>query len=384
MNKRRNLFFVFLVTLSFSVPNFLLTPASAQLAIDEAPLDPPYPKPPSSRSKRAFHRAESTFQLPLQSDTLGMIKKQSPVKSQESRGSCSIFSATALIESLVITHRSMSSVDYSEEWLQYVIASISLSDGSTSPRNFSALRQYGTASETFMPYIGTNWESFSSDILAEKRCKNTTGIYRGACFVGHRNPALLSKLDAELSKPKSPFYDPEFVTARKDAYEFRDAQAAALVPQTYIYSTQVKQLLAQGQPVLLDLDFYYGAWNHRMADSLGIGRDLTLWAEGAVTYPEYDSLDRTASQRDPAGHSILLVGYDDTREVTYSYLARDGKTKVTKTRKGVFYFKNSWGTAKFGVNFQLDGTSYPGYGFILQDYANDLGTYHTITVTPAQ
>lgn len=48
---------------------------------------------------------------------------------------------------------------------------------------------------------------------------------------------------------------------------------------------------------------------------------------------------------------------------------------VKKTYRGVYYFKNSWGTSGFGANFAIDGVSYPGYGMMVQDYAHDYGSF---------
>ncbi|MBK7961490.1 MAG: hypothetical protein IPK04_10000 [Bdellovibrionales bacterium] len=77
--------------------------------------------------------------------------------------------------------------------------------------------------------------------------------------------------------------------------------------------------------------------------------------------------------------SIVLVGYDDNVEVTVDSLMDDGTTK-SFTYRGVYYFKNSWGTDKFGVQFSLNGKVYPGYGMITQKYAHDFGQFFQMLV----
>jgi C1A family cysteine protease len=139
--------------------------------------------------------------------------------------------------------------------------------------------------------------------------------------------------------------------------------------------SEARGLLDSGRPVTLDIDFYYGAWNHRKATEYGISRDQSQWEAGIVGYPESDTIDEQQSRIHRAGHSIVIVGYDDSVEVTTQIAMTDGSTK-TFTRKGVYYFKNSWGTEKFGVKFSVEGKNFPGYGMITQDYAHDYGQFY--------
>lgn len=124
----------------------------------------------------------------------------------------------------------------------------------------------------------------------------------------------------------------------------------------------------------LDTDFYYGAWNHREATALGLTRNMNHWARGIMGYPIHGSRDREVSLRKPAGHSIVLVGYDDEVEVTIQSLMTDGSTKEF-TQRGVYYFKNSWGMESFGIDFELNGRAYSGYGMITQAYAHEFGQF---------
>jgi hypothetical protein len=189
------------------------------------------------------------------------------------------------------------------------------------------------------------------------------------------------KLNDELGD----LYFPVFATARDEALKFKDQLFAPIngLGHQYLQSpTEVKERLAKGVAVNLDIDFYYGAWNHREAAELGVERKMDEWTKGIVTAPLAGSLDAQVSPRKPAGHSILLVGYDDEREVTSEIQMADGSKQMI-TFKGVYYFKNSWGQTGFGKDFELDGKNYPGYGLITQDYANSpYGSFHAFYDAP--
>jgi hypothetical protein len=83
--------------------------------------------------------------------------------------------------------------------------------------------------------------------------------------------------------------------------------------------------------------------------------------------------DITASSAQRAGHAIHLIGWDDNLEVT----KRDGQgNDLLDARgnpikeKGFYLFKNSWGTASFGVEHPTG----PGYGWISYEYINRYGS----------
>jgi hypothetical protein len=356
---------------------FLVSLASAPLAMaDDAPL--------SNRFKSLVHPEVSLFRLEnaaARNNVAALLAKQTPVKAQLNRGTCSIFSATALLESMLIVERkATTSIDLSEEWLQYLISQTTDEEGSESNLNFRALRTYGQPSEAKLPYNGESWEETRTE-LADKRCGHLKGFAEKSCLVSHRDPALLKKSDSELSDPSSVHYDLEFLAARKEAFVNKErffsggssgipAGGGGIVGST----NAVKSLLDKGIPLTLDLDFFYGSWNHREAEGLGINRDAKLWSKGVVTYPEERSADREYSNKEPAGHSVVVVGYDDNVVVTFQAKMTDGRMKTFK-RKGVYYFKNSWGTDKFGAEFALAGKKYPGYGMITQDYAHEFGQF---------
>jgi hypothetical protein len=347
---------------------------------EEAALDAPYKhlvhprKDLSGRAGRA---------LRPKSDVLSLIAKQTSVKNQASRGSCSIFSATALLESLLVAEgKADTSIDLSEEWLQYLIAQNTSDEGSTSYLNFNALREHGSPSEARMPYVGLSWKTLS-DGQAQSRCGHLKNSALNRCLVGHRDPALLKLSDDSLqSLASGERHDPDFADARREALENKKRffTNRGEVETGILYGTKdVKELLSRGIALTLDIDFYYGAWNHRLAESLGINRNSELWAKGIVTYPERGSMDLAHSQEKSAGHSVLIVGYDDERVVEFSVKMTNGRMKKFK-RKGVYYFKNSWGNTGFGLSNEIEGKNFPGYGMITQDYAEEYGQFFRLAL----
>lgn len=340
---------------------------------DGAYLDPKYPNLVHPKVSKLRIKGAS------RSETAEVIAFQTEVKSQAGRGTCSIFSATAYIEGLLVQKGDFSGdLDLSEEWLQYIAVGGSTSDGSYASKNFSALRNWGIPHEKTLPYIGVDWvDSYSLE--SEKRCGHLKeSMKKKACQVVHFDPAFLKKSDAELLDQTTSYFAPNFVAARTEAKEIRDQHIKFKTTSYSIYDTnQVKQLLLEGKPVVLESDFYYGAWNHRKATELGIDRNMDFWNKGIVTHPVPGSMDEEKSRTEPAGHSILVVGFDDEKIVEQNIKMRDGTTKKVRF-KGVYYFKNSWGKDSFGRDFEVDGKKFPGYGMMVQDYAHGYGSFYKI------
>lgn len=354
--------------------------AFAQDADDGAYLDAPYARPAQSFTKAQALRERKlgATARALKSDTNALIALQTPVKSQAARGTCSIFSATALLESmLVIQNKFSTNLDLSEEWLEYLVTRNKTSDGSNSSSNFQALLTYSSVEEQYLPYIGETWKTVNDSFLAEQRCGNLSERLQTSCLIAHRNPALFTATDSQLQSPQSDLYDAEFLLARKKAKEFQPNLKDLAKGNYFLSAEEAKALLAKGIPVTMDMDFFYGAWNHRKATELGLERNMEHWDTGVVGYPEAGSLDLEVSQRERAGHSVVAVGYDDSIVVTTKVQMADGTLKTFK-HKGVFFFKNSWGTASFGKDMMVDGENHPGYGVITQDYVNDYGTFYSI------
>jgi hypothetical protein len=318
--------------------------------------------------------------LPRRSPVLELIERQTPVRSQAARGTCSIFSAIALLESELVRRRDLErNLDLSEEWLQYIISHTKTTDGSSSYSNFSAISRLGAIEEQWMPYIGETWESAEYSELSKKRCGHLSDRLLKSCLISHRDPRLMSMTDAQLLDEKSGIlYDPEFQKARSRSREFKDSVIGKIASGSLILSVEdAKRLLHKGTAITLDLDFYYGAWNHRGGEKLGITRNMDHWSRGIVGYPEPGSLDRLKSPTDPAGHSVLVVGYDDDFVVESRVQMEDGSIKEFRYR-GVYFIKNSWGAGNFGIKTEIEGRSVPGYGIITQKYAEEFGGFYRL------
>ncbi len=335
---------------------------------EDSPLDPPY------KTKHLLIRDlgfESLNRLPPQSNIKNVIEAQTSVKAQVSRGTCSIFSAVALLESQLISVKNLPvTLDLSEEWLEYLAVRGRTTDGSNSESNFFFLKKHGIPDEVDMPYIGEAWTNLETTGLMNNRCGHLEERKLKSCLITHWDPDFLYMNEIELQEKS-----PEFAKARSFAGSFRDNFIDyANDDYTIKNESEAKKLLADGTPIILDLDFYYGAWNHRLAPDVGVERNMDDWHNGIVGYPEIGSVDRKNSPNEAAGHSIVVVGYDDKKVVETEVLMTDGTMKKFK-HVGVYYLKNSWGTGGFGKNFSFEGNAHPGFGMITQDYAHEFGSF---------
>jgi C1A family cysteine protease len=231
-------------------------------------------------------------------------------------------------------------------------------------------------SELTLPYIGEDWTK-AYNPLKETRCGHLKATAQTACYIVHRDPKLLTMTENQII---TTLKDEDFIAAKKEAATFKATYLKPTSNNFYMYNTdEVKNTLAQGKAVILELDFYYAAWNHREAEDFGLTRNMDHWSKGIVSAPEVGSVDTEKSEANPAGHSILVVGFDDNKIVTKQVLMKDGTTK-TFTYKGVYYFKNSWGTSSFGANFEVDGKKFPGYGMITYKYAEEKGAFFKLEI----
>lgn len=252
----------------------------ASLPADYAPLDAPYSNliHPKKNRIRPLDREQA------KSNTEETIRFQTPVRSQGGRGTCSIFSATALLEGALVRLNKMnpSEVDLSEEWLQYLAMQGKMSDGSHSTVNMRLLQQMGTVRETTWAYVGEDWKANPTMNPAAKfLCgRFATDILRHtSCLLGHRDPHALNATDEELLSRNSDTYDPQFQKIRSEAQQFHAKfLKGRLGSTTGAYSTdEIKALLRAGHTLLLDHDFFYGAYNHRTATELGL---TVTWTTG--------------------------------------------------------------------------------------------------------
>jgi len=94
-----------------------------------------------------------------------LVKLQSPVKSQGSRGVCSIFASTAHMEHLYIAEGTIKTPDFSEQFLQWSVKNevkaFRNTEGSSASENLRAIYQFGIVEEAAWPYESTKWSSYN-------------------------------------------------------------------------------------------------------------------------------------------------------------------------------------------------------------------------------
>lgn len=198
--------------------------------------------------------------------------------------------------------------------------------------------------------------------------------------MGHFNPILLQTPARDLQDPSHPLYNPEFFQGLQSAGTHLKSLSPYISAGQISGSQKVKSLLAQGRPVVVEFDIYYGAWNLTPGEKMGIERDGDAFINGIVNYPEKGSVDRDRSLTEKNRHALVLVGYDDDVEISYQKKMSDGSVKKF-TRRGVYYFKNSWGRDKFGSRFQIGNSRIRGFGMMPQAYADDFGKFTAISLS---
>jgi subtilisin-like proprotein convertase family protein len=127
-------------------------------------------------------------------------------------------------------------------------------------------------------------------------------------------------------------------------------------------------MTANNTAVVVGMDFFYQSWNHRLSK---LPTSNERFRQGLVLAPNDE--DRRVSLEKRAGHSILLVGWDDTLSV--QQLDENGEPRVDAAgepimQTGFWLFKNSWGTGSFGVENEFGA----GYGWIAYDYVTGYGS----------
>lgn len=279
-------------------------------------------------------KADQTFPA-----TFDLIATQSPVKSQGSRGVCSIFSTTAYMEHLYKAEGTLTDLDLSEQYMQwsakFEVRSFPNTSGSNATYNLQAASDYGIPRESAWPYETIEWGTSN-----DPACTGDSRPTR--CYTNGEPPQ--AALDAEKFKlPRS-----RYISTRE-----RDLKA-------HMYNNE--------QGVVVGMTFFYQSWNHSRST---LPRNMTYWNKGYVLYP--NAKDKQVSAEQAAGHSILLTGWDDNLEVPVvdefgnQMLDADGEPIV---ERGFFFFKNSWGTGSFGAGHP----SGDGYGSISYRYIAEYGS----------
>ncbi len=324
-------------------------------------------------------------ELPSKSDIHGLIGLQTAVKSQGSRGTCTMFTAIGMVEHLLIRKQGFLPVelDLSEQWMEYIIMKDKLTEGSSTSKNMRAILDMGVVYEKTWPYSRKKWPSLDEDFpqinIAKKTCGHLVVLpkYLKSCLLGQRDPRLFTMSDYDIAQ-----IDPDFIPIRKESIYLRDTLVSNLFKRKKSYKSRdlnkIKQWLNDGKSVIMGTKLYYGSWNSKKTITHEIQeRDKSKWYAGIVGYPEIGTRDRRISSVKGGGHSMILVGYDDDVIVETKMQMEDGSWKEFEY-KGVYYFKNSWGVKGFGKKFKLDGVSYPGYGMITQKYAHEFGRFFYI------
>jgi len=272
-----------------------------------------------------------------------LVALQSPVRNQASRGVCSIFSTVALMEHLYIKEGTLRTPDFSEQYLQWAVKfqvkAYTETEGSNADRNIEAINQFGIVDEATWPYQTSRWTS-SNDARCTGQKDQPTLCYTNG------EPTDTIKNGTKWKLPRG-----RWVSSRRQS---------------------IKAFMSQNkQAVVAGMTFYYQSWNHR-------GSPLPVSGEygrkGYILFP--NDKDIETSKEKPAGHSILIVGWDDDLEVQRlddkGAVMTDADGKPL-TEKGFFLIKNSWGTGNFGTENPFGA----GYGWLsmkyVETYANIYG-----------
>ncbi len=265
-----------------------------------------------------------------------LVELQSPVRSQGRRGVCSIFSTVALMEHLYIKAAVDADPDFSEQYLQWSVknevGSFPRSSGSNASSNLRAITRYGIVSEEAWPYETSQWNSTD-----DPECTGDDDVPT-KCYTNGDPPE--SAADAEKFKLPSS--------------RWLSSQPSSI--KAFIHNNQ--------QGVIVGGTFFYQSWNHGRST---LPTNSEYKGKGWVLAP--NAKDREESLKNRAGHSFLLVGWDDELEV--QEVDENGDKRVDAqdspvTQKGFFLFKNSWGTGSWGSN-----SGWSGYGWISYDYVDD-------------
>ena len=277
--------------------------------------------------------------LPAKYDVVAL---QSPIRNQRHRGTCSIFATVGLMEHLYVKEGTIAHPDFSEQYLQWSVknqvGSYKNSEGSNPDANLRAINQYGIVAEEVAPYDANPWTEAN-----DPECK----------ALGEEESGLPTK-----------------------CYTNGDPSADALAATKYklpagrwISTSGIKNYIkTNDQAAIVSLTFFYQAWNHRLSE---LPTNPDYWRNGFVTYPNAD--DKTKSFAKPAGHAVVLVGWDDNLEVPMRDATGTILTNADGTvqkEKGFFIFKNSWGTGNFGINNPYGD----GYGFLSYKYISEFGS----------
>jgi hypothetical protein len=268
-----------------------------------------------------------------------LVPLVSPVRNQARRGVCSIFSTIGLMEHLYIAEGTITDPDFSEQYLQwsakFEVNSFPTSSGSNDFYNLQAINRFGIVDEATWPYESDQWGTFD-----DPEC------------------------DGEDDQPTRCY------TNGHPTDEVKAAPKFDLPPGRFLNTFDIKGHIASTNTgVVVGLTFFYQAWNHRKSP---LPTNAGNWDAGFVLYPNSEDKTESRAEGMSAGHSILIVGWDESLEVP----VRDAEGNVVTdangepvVEKGFYLFKNSWGTVGFGIDHEMG----PGWGWISKRYVNEYG-----------
>jgi len=269
-----------------------------------------------------------------------LVAVQSPVKSQGSRGVCSIFATVALMEHLYLKEGHLANPDFSEQYLQWSAKNeaggFRNTEGSNADVNLRAISDFGIVAEADWPYERFPW---------------STG--NDAACTGGENLPTRCYTNGEPPQPA------------------RDARKWKLPRGRWLNSSprSIKaHLTSKKTAVVVGMTFFYQSWNHRRSE---LPVNSEYWRKGYVLAP--NAKDQEVSLAKRAGHAILIVGWDDNLEIptvdeTGAIVTDANGNPVME--KGFWIFKNSWGTGSFGV----ENPNGDGYGYLSMKYVQDWGS----------
>jgi len=265
--------------------------------------------------------------------TFDLHMLQSPVRNQQSRGVCSIFSTVGLMEHLYVAEGSIPEPDFSEQFLQWStkieVGDFPNTSGSNARTNLDAINRFGIPDEQAWPYEGSEWSTGN-----DPEC---TGDSRPTRCYTNGDPSESARTAQRFHLPRG-----------------RWINSSAQSIKGHMVNTSTG--------VVVGLTFFYQSWNHRLS---ALPTSQEHFRNGYVLAPNAE--DRRVSLEKRAGHSILLIGWDDDlsvpkRDEEGNVVTDEAGEPVMET--GFFLFKNSWGTGSFGV----DNAFGAGYGWISYDY----------------
>ncbi|MCB9613837.1 MAG: proprotein convertase P-domain-containing protein [Sandaracinus sp.] len=272
--------------------------------------------------------------LPRQFD---LVATQSPVQSQGSRGVCSIFATAALAEHLYLIEGTIPNPDFSEQFLQWStkveLGRFTNTGGSSAQVNIDAFNRFGNVLENEWRYESSPWTASN-----DARCTGDEAMQPVVCHTNGEPPA------SALAAQRFRIGRGRWINSRANSLK------------SHMFNTNTA--------VQIGGDFFYQAWGH---GGSRIPRYSGYRNFGYITTP--NAADITSSNEHRAGHSILVVGWDDNLEV--QAIDENGQLAVDADgnpvmQRGFFLFKNSWGTG-----WATQNPHGAGYGWISYEYVED-------------